>query len=105
MKVTEELGGGGGGGNMEEEKPDGERRKRRFFALSPNLTPQSLCAVPTIWNEQATYWLYKPMSGNGLKRGRGIAKKGKEGNLEYAYSLKRHEGIEFLSLRWLEPAQ
>lgn len=104
MKVTEEL-GGGGGGNMEEEKPDGERRKRRFFALSPNLTPQSLCAVPTIWNEQATYWLYKPMSGNGLKRGRGIAKKGKEGNLEYAYSLKRHEGIEFLSLRWLEPAQ
>ena len=48
MKVTEELGGGGGEGNMEEEKPDGERRKRRFFALSPNLTPQSLCAVPTI---------------------------------------------------------
>ena len=49
MKVTEELGaGGGGGGNMEEEKPDGERRKRRFCALSPNLTPQSLCAVPAI---------------------------------------------------------
>ena len=48
MKVTEELGVGGGGGNMEEEKPDGERRKRRFFALSPNLTPQSLCAVTTI---------------------------------------------------------
>ena len=70
--------GGGGEGNMEEEKPDGERRKRRFFALTPNLTPldvfpvhQSLCAVPTIWKEQATYSLYKPMSGNGLKRGRG----------------------------------
>ena len=66
------VGGGGGEGNMEEDKPDGERRKRRFFALSPNLTPQSLCAVPTIWKEQAIYSLYKPMSGNGLKRGRGI---------------------------------
>ena len=77
-EVTEDLGGGGGEGNMEEEKPDGERRKRRFFAFTPYLTyldvfpvHQSLCAVPTIWKEQATYGLYKPMSGNGLKRGSG----------------------------------
>ena len=34
------------------------------------------------------------MSGNGLKRGRGIAKKGKEENLAYAYSLKRPKELD-----------
>lgn len=68
-----------------------EKEENGVFSLSPPTSPPSLFAPFPLSerNRPITYSLYKPMSGNGLKRGRGIAKKGKEENLAYAYSLKR----------------